>query len=387
MLLVKSGIIDQGQLAEAQQTAQGIGMDICKMLVMSGYVKEKTVNMAAEAHRLIQEENWDEATMAQAMQQAHGQNKELTGILATMSSAGLARVPAPVLTNTPLSELLIESGIIEPAEMAKYQATSDETGLPLGRVISHAGVISPAIILAALSAQVYERAGLFDKSTLIKVLVTCYRKSITFEKALGILDLVTPKMESQIKLGELLSSSGLVPQTSVISALELALLRGSQIGGELVGAGQITEEMLQYALFVQELYNRGHLADEHVAPTLRRICLNREDPDRALGEIAALVLDETDFDSLDRMLSYSKITHETTLVPIRVSIPDNAPFTAYLGAIVGAKIISETAALCAARLLYLVRMDVLSGDQAISLMKYCHEHNISADQSLEKLKR
>ena len=386
-LLTMSGIINQAQFAEAQKAAADTGMDICKMLSMSGYVKEKTINMAIEAYRLIMEENWERETMAQALQQAYNHGSDLRSVLSTMSSTGLARVPAPVATNTTLAEFLLESGALAPQEMAKYKATSDETGLPLGRVISHAGVIQPSMILAALSAQVYERSGHFDKKTLLTVLTNCYRMSQTFEQSLSFLKLPKPKMESQIKLGELFLNSGLLPQTSIISALEQALLNGSQIGRELVHSGQIKEDTLNNALLVQGLFNKGHLSDEHVAATLRRIELNKEKPDTALGEIAAMVLDETDFDSLDRMLSYSGITQEMTLVPLRVSLPERAPFMAYLGALVGGKVISDAAALCAARLLYLVRMDILTGDQAISLMKYCYEHKITADQSLEKLNK
>ncbi|MBK9774013.1 MAG: hypothetical protein IPP57_24875 [Candidatus Obscuribacter sp.] len=64
ILLVMAGIIDQTQLAEAENMAKETGMDIGKMLAMSGFVKKNTMTAAIEAHKLIKEANWDKHMMA-----------------------------------------------------------------------------------------------------------------------------------------------------------------------------------------------------------------------------------------------------------------------------------------------------------------------------------
>jgi uncharacterized membrane protein YagU involved in acid resistance len=115
--------------------------------------------------------------MAHALSQVHANGGDLAGVLSTLSQTGIAvPPPRPRTSNTPLSELLLAAGILSQNELNSYLATVNETGLPLGRVINHAGVVKMELVLAALSAQVYERSGFFEKQTLIELLTLCNRR-------------------------------------------------------------------------------------------------------------------------------------------------------------------------------------------------------------------
>lgn len=385
VLLQMSTIISPEQLGEAQQMARQTGMDVLKMLTMNGYINEKTAKLARDGAFVVRQDVFDEEQVAQAMYRAFKEGIELEQALAVMSSAGKIQAVRQKNSYTPLSELLILSGILEAGELKSYEATARETGLPLGRVITHAGVVNPESVMAALCAQVYEREGYFSKDDLILILTTCYRKSIPFQDALDFLKKTVPEEALQVRLGELLTQCGLVPRNAVISALELSLIRGTPLGQELVSMGQINEDALEKALLIQELVNKGRLADEHVPAVVRRVVNSGQDAEVAMGEVAAMVLDDSDFDSLDRMLCYSGISQEMLIVPIRLSLSENAPFMEYLAALVNKQIMDEKCALTAARLLYLVRLDALSGDQAVSLLKYCREYQTSVDQAMDKL--
>ncbi|MBK9281298.1 MAG: hypothetical protein IPM93_24320 [Candidatus Obscuribacter sp.] len=385
VLLQMSTIISPEQLGEAQQMARQTGMDVLKMLTMNGYINEKTARLAKDAAFVVRQDVFDEEQVAQALYRAVKEGIELEQALAVMSSAGQVQAVRAKTSYTPLSELLILAGILQSGELKSYQATANETGLPLGRVITHAGVVNPESVMAALCAQVYEREGYFHKDELVLILTTCYRKSMSFQDALDFHNKAIPEEALQVRLGELLTQCGLVPRNAVISALELSLLRGTPLGQELVSMGQIKEEALEKALLIKELVRKGRLADEHVPAIVRRVVISGQDSEVAMGEVAAMVLDDSDFDSLDRVLCYSGITQEALIVPIRLSLSENAPFMEYLAALVDKQIIDEKCALAAARVLYLVRLDALSGDQAVSLLKYCREYQTSVDQAMDKL--
>ncbi|MBK7748245.1 MAG: hypothetical protein KA392_10275 [Candidatus Obscuribacter sp.] len=383
ILLVMAGIIDQTQLAEAENMAKETGMDIGKMLAMSGFVKKNTMTAAIEAHKLIKEANWDKHMMAHALSQVHANGGDLAGVLSTMSQTGIAvPPPRPRTSNTPLSELLLAAGILSQNELNSYLATVNETGLPLGRVINHAGVVKMELVLAALSAQVYERSGFFEKQTLIELLTLCNRRGVTFEVALQQLNLPKPPDQAELKLGEILVQAGIISQSTVITAIELGLMRSTQIGQELVTMGQLQQHILDHALKVQSMVTNGWLASEHAAASLRRIALNGENPAIALGEIAAMVLSSDDFDDLDVILSRSGACSDMDLVPLRVGLSDKPAFIEYLGAMAGSKIIDDSCALCAARLLYLVRMDVITSDRAVALLKHALANKMSADEAM-----
>ncbi|MBK9774012.1 MAG: hypothetical protein IPP57_24870 [Candidatus Obscuribacter sp.] len=194
-----------------------------------------------------------------------------------MSQTGIAvPPPRPRTSNTPLSELLLAAGILSQNELNSYLATVNETGLPLGRVINHAGVVKMELVLAALSAQVYERSGFFEKQTLIELLTLCNRRGVTFEVALQQLNLPKPPDQAELKLGEILVQAGIISQSTVITAIELGLMRSTQIGQELVTMGQLQQHILDHALKVQSMVTNGWLASEHAAASLRRIALNGE---------------------------------------------------------------------------------------------------------------
>ncbi|MBK9774011.1 MAG: hypothetical protein IPP57_24865 [Candidatus Obscuribacter sp.] len=95
-----------------------------------------------------------------------------------------------------------------------------------------------------------------------------------------------------------------------------------------------------------------------------------------------MVLSSDDFDDLDVILSRSGACSDMDLVPLRVGLSDKPAFIEYLGAMAGSKIIDDSCALCAARLLYLVRMDVITSDRAVALLKHALANKMSADEAM-----
>jgi hypothetical protein len=343
ILLVMAGIIDQTQLAEAENMAKETGMDIGKMLAMSGFVKKNTMTAAIEAHKLIKEANWDKHMMATP---SHRYTLTAETWLAYFDNEpdGYSQpTPRPRTSNTPLSELLLQQGFC-PKRAKELPGNSQRNRFTTGRVINHAGVVKMELVLAALSAQVYERSGFFEKQTLIELLTLCNRRGVTFEVALQQLNLPKPPDQAELKLGEILVQAGIISQSTVITAIELGLMRSTQIGQELVTMGQLQQHILDHALKVQSMVTNGWLASEHAAASLRRIALNGENPAIALGEIAAMVLSSDDFDDLDVILSRSGACSDMDLVPLRVGLSDKPAFIEYLGAMAGSKIIDDSCA-------------------------------------------
>lgn len=379
-LLLMSGVIDRAQLSEAEQMASSTGLDVGKMLKMSGYVDGRILKLAAEAEKLIVQGELDESTAAQAMSMAHNRDMDLPTALKAATTK-----PKVAAETTSLSELLAESDALAKSDLAQAEKQAEETGLPLGRIISHSEAVRPEVVIAALCGLIYQREGQLNRQQLIDLTTACVRKGCTFEKAMEILNIEIEESPPEIGLVGLLTQANLVAMSNMITAMELSMLKGTPLMREIAALGQAEDRVLAWAQHVLSLIAINMLAEEHGPVTLRRIVLNGESPPTALGEIAALVLDEGDFDDLDRMLNYSGAVSDMVLVPLRVSLSEHPAFVEYLGAIMNAKVISEQALLAASRLLYLVRLDSINSDQAISFLKYAIKNEVSADEAIQSL--
>lgn len=386
-LLCQAGLIKREQYADCEIMSRQTGLNILKMLVMSGYIKENLNTLALEAAELVLREGITEIAAARCLHMAVERKQTIQDALSEL--AGTSQENQPILPPKPrsmtqLCSLLTESGAVDSQSMSNYLATQRETGLPLGRIITHAGVIDPEVVMAALTAQVYERDGYLTQVDILEILVLCYRRGIDFETALKQTGRTLPVQIAQIRTGEILVKAGLAQKSSIISALELALLKGSQIGVELINMGQIDENTLSRTLLLQDLVRQERLAMVHAPSVLKRSVLNREELSQSLAELAALVLDTSDIENLEALLKAVGVCSQANLEAIKTMLGEKTSFTEYLAALVHKQHLDDGLALCTARLLYLLRMEAIKPEEAIDVLKYCKDFGVDADSALNR---
>src|SRR5262249_20184118 len=129
---------------------------------------------------------------------------------------------------TELGELLMEAGIVTPKVMEDAIRQSQDNNLPLGRCLVLARSISQNLLASALTAQVLLRDGKITKDQAIMGLKAASRKQQTLEASLQEFGVYRP--DQGIRVGDLLSSAGLVTEGDKISAVEMGLVNEKPVG-------------------------------------------------------------------------------------------------------------------------------------------------------------
>lgn len=129
-LLVMAESISEADLNAATSTAGETGLPIGRVLVMSGFIADKELQAAIQAQSMIKDEQVDLALAISALKIAT--KKEVSLEEALREEGWLANKG---VRTAKLGELLRNAEIISQEQLDEALKTSQETGLPLGRIL------------------------------------------------------------------------------------------------------------------------------------------------------------------------------------------------------------------------------------------------------------
>lgn len=389
-LLVQAGLLKAEERSEAINMSRQTGLDVTKLLTMHGYVSERVIKLGQEALVLLQQQQIDNFIAVKAIAKAVEKNLDLAAALEVIYQQGVAPVKA-VAAPSPmsLSELLAEGGFVETIDLERHQATGRETGLPLGKVILMRTGIDSETMMRVLTAQVYSYQTPVKRDDIVSALRLTRQKQISFEEALERLNISIPPpfAAANIRLGELLTRAGLVQVSNIIGSLEASITQGKLLGEELIALGQLDKPTLDLALTVQNMVSRGKLRPEHAAPVLKRLReLNNSWPD-VLTEIVVGSLVPGDVLHLEHLLRYSGPVSEEVLTKTRDAFDRKGTMTVsdYCRMLVGSGGIDDKLLRSAVRLVYLLKLNFLTPQQAILSLQHAQKRKLYADEAIHEL--
>lgn len=278
-LLVKAGVIERRDLADALPISLKTALPVGRILISHGSLKEQTLQAALFAQSLVRDCLLSEEIAAQALSMLHGQQITLEEALAKLGW----RSESYELTNR-LGQLFLDAGIITEEELASGLEGFYTAGLPLARVLVIQGVINNNIAFSALTAQKLVRDNLISREQAIEALRSAAANETTIEESLSIHGYLQLYPQNTIRLGELLVLAGITTEAELLENVERSLNYEEYIGETYVHTGQLPKNILEAALELQRLSTKNEIEPREAADALRRIAATNMSVEEAIKE-------------------------------------------------------------------------------------------------------
>ncbi len=377
-LLIKAKSITEKDLLDATGTAGETGLPIGRVLVMSGFITDKELQAAIQAQSLIKDEQVDLDLAISAMKTA--QKKEISLEEALREEGWKINIESKTAK---LGELLKEAEIIRQDQLDEALKTSQETGLPLGRILVLTQAVSNEMLSAALTAQILIRDKKVSVEQALQGLRSSRNRRVTLEVSLTEHGFYKPPTRQSVKLGELFVLSGLVTETDLFGALEIGLTQEKAIGQVLVDCGYVSFDVLGSALKFQEMVINGTLTAIQAAEALRQVATKKVSMAQAVAELE-IVKDEAG--DVVNLADFLKVAGLVTEDDITKAIETCARNSALIGKILLVSgYLNERTLHAASRALFLMREGYLKMEQAVLALNLCQKNQLSFDEALDEL--
>ncbi len=276
-LLVQAGLLSPTQLQEAMTESRNKKLQIGQVLVMSGTLSSKDLQMVLEAQSMLRDKSIDINLAVQCIKVARKIGSSFADALQDYdeSLAKKARTGK-------LGELLVEAGIINEEQLSNSMEQSVNTGMPLGRVLVLNRAIPSEALQGVLDIQVKLRDEMMSREEALLALrnTTGLSGEVPQPKS----DDDKPK-KSTVRLGELLVMAGILTENDVMDALEWGLANQQPIGNVLVNQNLISKDLLDAALFFQEAVRDNKIDALKACECLSEVFSTGASPQEVLDQV------------------------------------------------------------------------------------------------------
>lgn len=378
---MQAGILTQMQLGEAMRAAQGKRMQIGQMLVMNGLISPRDLQSALEAQSMLRDKSVELTEALRCLKIAYKVGAPFRDILFEYATPKRTQ-------SSKLGELLVESGLVTYEVLAKAVEQSNTTGLPLGRMLVLHQIISNEVLNAVLDMQVRVRDEMMTRAEAIASLRAMAGLAPIAEDEKAPAPPAKPEAPRKkgLRLGELMVMAGVLTETDVMNALEWGLVNQQTIGQVLISQMLVSQSILDAALELQKLVDKGELNSTRASECLARVHgggATLEDAVRDVREEQQISGDIT----FDELLSLANVLTEDEL-------DDAFDISTKSAAVIG-KFLVLTGHLdvptlqAALRCYQLISKGLIGRDDAVVTLDYClhqsPEGPIKFDDALKEL--
>ncbi len=378
--MVQAGLLSPNQLQEAMTESRNKKLQIGQVLVMSGALSSKDLQMVLEAQSMLRDKSIDINLAVQCIKVARKIGSSFADALQDYdeSLAKKARTGK-------LGELLVEAGIINEEQLSNAMEQSVNTGMPLGRVLVLNRAIPSEALQGVLDIQVKLRDEMMTREEALLALrgVTGLSGEVPEQKP----EDDKPK-KSTVRLGELLVMAGILTENDVMDALEWGLANQQPIGNVLVSQNLISKDLLDAALFFQDAVRENKIDALKACECLSEVFSTGASPQEVLDQITEhKPADEPGAPPIDykRLLTMARVVTEDQIDRAY----DQATHTASL---IG-KILVLTGSLdvptlqASLRCYQMISKGWLTPDDGIAALDYCLHQNPTAPIPFEQALR
>jgi tetratricopeptide (TPR) repeat protein len=281
-----------------------------------------------------------------------------------------------------IGELLTSLGLVSTRDLNEALQISRDTGLPVGRVLTHSSFITEAQLQGALKAQSLLNDGLITMDQVAKAMDLSILNSVPFDEALvktGWVD----RGRGSSKLGELLVGAELTTEDQMEGALRQSITTGLPMGRLLVLSGVLSDSLLAAALTAQILVRDGKLTKEDAIASLKAAKGRQVPIEVPLAEKGFYELPSRKGVRLGDLLAVSGLVSESeVLSAVEVGLLEQKPIGQVL---VERSPISETVLEAALKLQKEIAAGKVEMDQAAQALFLVHADGISLQAAMAKM--
>lgn len=261
-LLTRSGLLSKEGLEESLVLAERMRMPVGRVLVLNGFLSPDSLKSCIEIQSAIRDRILDDTDGLKAIKQVVADKVDAQTAINRLRPSESAPLPR----THRLGEILIEANLIDRSQLKGLLAQSEDTGLPLGRVLLITDSITEVQLYAALNIQKAVRRGVTDWNEGTEALRKVHRSTSIF----SIPDSIFGEKASQmLELGELLMHAELISKTELINLYEQELIQEKPLDEILKQRELISPLCLKAARALVILVEYGLLHRQHAVPLLK----------------------------------------------------------------------------------------------------------------------
>lgn len=277
-LLVAANLLRPEAMANALMIARQTGRKIGEVLVSHGYVTPDDLTSALELQHLIKQGSITVEMGTRALQQAHQHHTPLRTAL-----NGLGWTDDNSVKTHDLASLLLTAECMRPEQLQQARWNSATNHLPLGRNLVLSGAISPSLLGSALNALVLLRDNKIGFDAAVYGLKQCRQKRISLEEAL---EFKFVPSANHVRIGELLSSAGLLSESDAMIAVENGLLNQRSIGEVLLRSNMVSPLVLDATIKLQKMIEENSVQRTQASELLRQVASKQVKLEDFLNEMS-----------------------------------------------------------------------------------------------------
>jgi len=382
-ILIESDILSRVDLTEAVKTATSTGLPVGRVLVMAGFLSESEFQSAVQAQSLVRDSILPLETAVKALKLIAEKHVSFNDAL---KECGFEQ--SQDRESNKLGELLLAAQCVPRDKLDVAMRTSNETGLPLGRLLISLGVLSDELLSTALNAQMLIRSGRIARHQAISGLRAAQERRTQIEAFLTEQGFYHGPHRPSIRLGQLFLQSGILNETQIDQAILHSLAKEKFIGEALVDLELTEPELLNNALQVQEMVANETLKIESAIQILTQL----HGSGCSLAEsMAMLEVPASQFKTKVRFIDVLKVAalidpSETRFDAGKAGGPSSADAQQTANELLDDEVIDERLYLGALRCYYLIAIGFLNMQQGIIALNYFHHKDCTFDDVLREMK-
>ncbi|MBX9671092.1 MAG: hypothetical protein K2X93_26115 [Candidatus Obscuribacterales bacterium] len=379
-LMVEMGLISCEQLEHCVRAATELSLPLGRVFVMSGWINGRQLQWSIQLQAFLKDGliTVDTCRAVADLMTCSGMT-----LKRALNCAGFSDAYNSIEQRaTRLGDFLIEAGIVKAERYYEALYKSQALGIPVGRLLVISNLVSTQLLECALNTQRFVREGKISRQDAIVLLTrTADRHADQASRATRAGGTATPVPLRTMRLGELLSLSGILTEPQIDHALEIGLTSNLPIGRVLVDLQLLSGHTLEMALALQSLVSRDAIEPLDAAYALIDIHYHNLSMTAALEKNRSL--------SERRTLSFEQFIASLELISKEqikeaVEIACRSPLfvskaLVFSGAL--AESTMQVALLCH----FYLRESMLTAEEAMLLFNHCHKTGLSVDEAVAEL--
>jgi len=275
-LLIEMGFLQPKELEDAVAMANQTRLPLGSVLVMSGHLSDKELRACVLGQSLLKDNVIVKDDMFRVMRIVRERGVSFEEGMQMLEG----KVEKVDKETNKLGELLIEAERITPEQLQIALDTVESSGLPLGRVLVLTGAVNEPVLKVGLEVQVGVRDGSISREEAIMKLRTVSSVSTITRQSI---EMTAPTLDKILRLGEFFEKAGIISDTDMLNALEVALTQQRRVGEVLVQFNLVSEKLVEAALELQHLTRGRQIRPDQAISALQNMHFNGMTLHQALG--------------------------------------------------------------------------------------------------------
>ncbi len=275
-LLIDMSFLQPKELEDAVAMAQQTRLPLGSVLVMSGHLTDKELRACVLGQSLLKDNVIVKEDMFKVMRIVRERGVSFEEGMQMLEGS----VDISAKETNKLGELLIEAERITPEQLQTALDTVESSGLPLGRVLVLTNAVTEHVLKIGLEVQVGVRDGSVSREEAIAKLRNATSHSSVTRQSI---EMTAPTLDKILRLGEFFEKAGIISDTDMLNALEVALTQQRRVGEVLVQFNLVTEKMVEAALELQHLTRGRQIRPDQAVAALQNMHFNGMSLHQALG--------------------------------------------------------------------------------------------------------